>query len=132
MTVPHSTRSWPEAPTAGDVLLVVAALVTAAVLAISGTRTGTAQDVIVEVDGVMRHMVPLDSQQTLTVVGPLGQSVVLVQGGRVRIESAPCQGQICVARGWLHKIGDVAACVPNRTVLRLTGNAPRDLDGVTQ
>ena len=131
MTGPAAIRPWSEAPAVGDILLTVAALLTAAVLAIGGTET-TAQHVIVEVDGVMWNKIPLETQQTLTVVGPLGQSVVIVQGDRARIESAPCVGQICVARGWLQNSGDVAACVPNRTILRLVGMAPGHLDGVTQ
>jgi hypothetical protein len=124
--------AWAEAPATADVVLVAVALLTAAALAFGRPDAGVAQRVLVDVDGVTLHDVLLDQPQRLIVVGPVGQSVILIDGTRARIASAPCSGQICVARGWLHRIGDVAACVPNRIVLRLTGDAPAALDGITQ
>ncbi len=127
-----ASRPWPEAPTIGDILLVVAALAGAAVMAFGGTGAGAADRALVDMAGQVLHDVALDDDQTLVVTGPLGTSVILIRDGRARIASAPCPGQICVARGWLSRSGDVAACVPNRTLLRLTGDAPRILDGITR
>ncbi|MDA0333553.1 MAG: NusG domain II-containing protein [bacterium] len=132
MIAGNVSRPWPEAPTIGDVILIVAALAAAVMLAFGGTNAAAPQRALVDVDGQILHDVALDGEQTLVVTGPLGTSVILIRDGQARIASAPCSGQFCVARGWLRKSGDIAACVPNRTVLRLTGGAPRILDGVTR
>ncbi len=127
-----SDRSWPAAPAPGDVGLILLALLATAVLTFTGADGQGAQRVVIDVEGVTRYDVSLDSQWTVTVDGLLGPSVVRVVGGRVRIESAPCPGQICVARGWLRAVGDLAVCVPNHVVVHLTGDAPPRFDGITQ
>lgn len=122
---------WPKPLTTGDVALVAAALLTAGWLAARQPDADTPTTVVLQIDGVGRVEAGIDSQWTRTVAGPLGDSVVQVQDRSARFVSSPCPGQICVHRGWLHDAGDVAVCVPNRVVLRLSGAAPR-LDGVTR
>jgi hypothetical protein len=67
----------------------------------------------------------LSPDRTLSVQGPLGDSVIKVSQGRVRFVSSPCSGQICVHTGWLQAAGDIAACLPNRISLTLHGEHPR-------
>jgi hypothetical protein len=49
----------------------------------------------------------------VTVPGPLGNTVVEIRSGRVRVKSDPGLHQICVKQGWLDP-GEVAICLPNR------------------
>ena len=133
MTVTDQRLPWRSAPSAGDILLVVAALLAAAVvLSFGGTDIAAAERVAIDAQDVTRYDASIDSQSTVTVSGRLGPTVIRIDGGRARIESAPCRGQICVARGWLHANGDVAVCIPNHVVVRLTGGAPRAFDGITR
>lgn len=127
-----TTRAWPQVPAAGDIAMTLAALLLAAALTIGAGPEGVADRILVDVDGATEHEVAVGTDRTLHIAGPLGVSVVRIASGRARFESAPCRGQICVAQGWLEHPGDVAACVPNRLVLRVLGDAPPLLDGVTR
>ena len=39
---------------------------------------------------------------------------------------------VCVRRGWLRQVGDVAVCVPNRLVVRVEGAGGPSFDGVSR
>ncbi|TCJ15447.1 NusG domain II-containing protein [Parasulfuritortus cantonensis] len=49
----------------------------------------------------------------VAVSGPLGETVVEIRAGRVRVKSDPGPHQVCVKQGWLMP-GQVAICLPNR------------------
>ena len=65
---------------------------------------------------------PVNAEKTITVPGPLGNTVVKIHGNQAWVESSPCENQICVARGRLTKAWDFAACLPNNVLLRIEGN----------
>lgn len=46
----------------------------------------------------------------------------------VRFAESDCPDGICVETGALQKVGESAACVPNRTVVTVVGGEPRDVD----
>lgn len=49
----------------------------------------------------------------------------------IRFTSSDCKDQICVHAGLLSKNGDVAACLPNQTVVSVQTEKTADLDAVT-
>lgn len=63
--------------------------------------------------------VPLDAgvERTIAVRGPLGVTRVEVRGNSARVVSSPCPDQICVRMGWLSRVGEYAACIPNRAIV---------------
>ena len=64
---------------------------------------------------------PLDVDRLVRVEGPIGETVIRVQDGRVHVHESPCRDQICVAAGWLEATGQWTACLPNRVFLRVEG-----------
>lgn len=74
--------------------------------------------------------VSLRRDASLTIHGPLGDSVLEVRGGRVRFVASPCRGKQCVHSGWLSRVGDFAACLPNRVSVTLLGDTAT-YDGVS-
>jgi len=60
---------------------------------------------------------PLDAVETISVSGPLGDTVIEIGGSAARIVSSPCLNQTCVAAGALHSPGQWTACLPNRVML---------------
>jgi len=60
---------------------------------------------------------PLDAVETISVSGPLGDTVIEINGHGARIVSSPCLNQTCVASGAVHAPGQWAACLPNRVML---------------
>lgn len=66
----------------------------------------------------------LDNQQaSVSIPGPLGDTVVEVKDGAARVVSSPCANQTCVAAGAIHRPGQWVACLPNQTLLLIEGNA---------
>jgi len=60
---------------------------------------------------------PVDAVETLTVAGPLGDTIVEINGEGARIASSPCLNQTCVAAGLIRSPGQWAACLPNQVML---------------
>ncbi|GHU78205.1 hypothetical protein FACS189462_2260 [Spirochaetia bacterium] len=64
---------------------------------------------------------PLDAEETLTVPGPLGDTVVEIRDHRARVLSSPCDNQTCVAAGHIDTNGEWAACLPNKVFVVIEG-----------
>lgn len=125
-------RGWPAPPSAGDVVLVAAVLLTAAGLLVARPGGGTPRAARVQVGDEVVHVLPLEEEARVEVAGPVGVSRVAVAAGRVRVLDSPCVQRICVRRGWLGEVGEVAVCVPNRLVVRVEGEGRRSFDGVSR
>lgn len=69
----------------------------------------------------------LNQARVLHIHGPLGDSHISIQQGKVRFKQSPCNNQYCVHQGWLSREGQVAICLPNQISLQLIGeNKPYD------
>lgn len=55
---------------------------------------------------------------------------IAVEKGRIRFEKANCPDKVCVRTGWLTKVGDIAVCLPNRTIIKIEGQY-REIDGIS-
>ena len=64
---------------------------------------------------------PLDAARTVKVPGEHGTLTIGIEGGKVRIVKSPCPNQICVHKGWCEIAGDSIICVPEKTVVKITG-----------
>jgi hypothetical protein len=71
---------------------------------------------------------PLDAVETMSVSGPLGDTLVEIRENSVRITASPCMNQTCVATGAIHSPGQWAACLPNRVMVYITANATGDIN----
>lgn len=69
----------------------------------------------------------LNQTRELHIHGPLGESHISINQGKVRFKQSPCTNQYCVHQGWLAHAGQVAICLPNQISLQLIGeNKPYD------
>ncbi|HEX2925453.1 MAG TPA: NusG domain II-containing protein [Ruminiclostridium sp.] len=61
---------------------------------------------------------------------PQNKNVVfhLASDGRIRFEKSDCPDKICIKTGWLGKVGQTAACLPNKIFLKIvqSDNARND------
>ncbi|MDR0444039.1 MAG: NusG domain II-containing protein [Treponema sp.] len=74
---------------------------------------------------------PLDAEETVTVQGPLGNTVVRIHDSRAWVESSPCENQTCVASGHVRRQGAWAACLPNNVLLLIEGsNDEPEIDSI--
>lgn len=69
-----------------------------------------------------RWIFPIDAEETVTVKGPLGDTVVRIHENEVWVESSPCDNQTCVAMGHVHARGSWVACLPNNVFFMIEGS----------
>ena len=63
----------------------------------------------------------LNQTRELHIKGPIGESIIFINQGKVRFKQSPCHNQYCVHQGWLSRAGQVAICLPNQISLQLIG-----------
>lgn len=114
---------------ADKVALVALTAFIAASFALPGGTAGTT--VLVQVNDKTVARLDLRSDGEVTVNGLRGLLVVQTRGGKVRVAEAGCPNRICVRTGWRSKAGDVIVCVPNRMLVRILGDEPAGVRGVT-
>lgn len=85
-------------------------------------------DVIIEIDGKPAYTLPLYVDRLLSVDGPYGNTLIEIQGGKVRVKEAHCRNQICVKEGWVSK--GVIVCLPNKLVIIVGGNKKDQQHGI--
>ena len=68
---------------------------------------------------VARQPLSTDGTVVSPVDGPLGTTMVEVTGNRAHVVSSPCPDKICVRMGWLQRVGDYSACLPNRVLVEV-------------
>ena len=73
---------------------------------------------------------PLNSDGNHPVHGPLGNALLVIEGGRAHLENAPCPLKICEAMGPIDRSGQVIVCLPNRIVVKVSG--PEEVDAVSR
>jgi len=79
------------------------------------------EKVIVSVDKTRTFVYPLNQDREFIINGKLGTAKVEIGDGRVRILNSPCPLKICEKKGWISNKGDFIICIPNRVVIRITG-----------
>ena len=86
---------------------------------------------VVEVDGrsVCRLDLSVDTHRTIR--GPLGETIIQIRAGRIRIADSCCPHRICVRTGWVEQAGRMIVCVPNRVMVRIEGQGDVDADAVS-
>jgi hypothetical protein len=72
---------------------------------------------------------PLDAQETLSVPGPLGDTLVEIRQGKAHILSSPCTNQNCIAAGFIRARGQWIACLPNGVMVSVEGMNTEGIDG---
>ncbi len=66
------------------------------------------------------------------VPGPVGETVVVVDGGVAFVESSDCKHQLCVNMGRISAPGELIACVPNGVTVVVAGAREGGPDAVTR
>ena len=81
-------------------------------------------EISVVIQGADRKWIfPLDAEETVTVPGPLGNTVVRLHGKEAWVESSPCANQTCVGMGHASSRGAWAACLPNNVFFLIEGTS---------
>jgi len=99
---------------------------------ISREALSQGSEVVIEIDGKPVYTLPLYEDRVLSVGGSYGDTLIEIQGKKVRVKEAHCPNQICVKEGWISK--GVIVCLPNKLVI-IVGGSNKDqhpgIDAVT-
>jgi hypothetical protein len=114
----------------GDLILIAFFLVLGAGSGVLvWNRAATANVCVIKsIEGVQRIVLPADTAVTL--IGPVGKTVVEVKGKRVRVRESDCLNKICVRTGWISISGQMSVCAPNRVIVQIT--QADGVDGITR
>lgn len=88
-------------------------------------RGARGERVIVERQGRILFTAPLAEDRTVSLPGPLGETILSIHDGRACIVSSPCPLKICLGMGEASRAGELLACVPNGLLARIDG-PPRE------
>jgi hypothetical protein len=111
-----------------DVAAIVVSLAVVGAFALGAWGGGPPAQVVVEASGT-RFRYPLAQDRVERVAGPLGDTVVEIRGGRVRVIDSPCPDKLCVAAGEVTRQGQFVACLPNRVSVSPEGRDETGVDG---
>ena len=105
-----------------DILLILLLMFMAlAGMLFFSSLTGDHVIAVIKQDGQVVERIDLDrikEPRTITVTGSYHNNIK-VEPHRIRFEKSDCPEQICVNTGWLSDYGDIAVCLPNKTVIAI-------------
>lgn len=101
-------------------IAVLAVLVFSAIVLLLFFRFGLkdGRTALISVDGRDYMTVQLDKDDEITLENGVK---IIVSDGKIGFAESDCPDLVCVHTGMLSKAGDVAACVPNKTVISVSG-----------
>lgn len=72
-------------------------------------------------DGELYERVQLADgyQNTITVPGKASDSIIEIDGKRMRFIQSKCSDHTCERTGWVERVGETAVCLPNRTLIKI-------------
>jgi len=115
-----------------DVVVLLLSVAAVAALSVSAyARARGTPEVHVRGDAG-QWIYPLQGSETLRIAGPLGDTVIEIAQGAVRVVSSPCPEQSCVRAGRVSAPGQWLACLPNRVFVTLEGRSQGGPDALSQ
>ena len=76
-------------------------------------------------DGTRKVFVfSLESNVEKKIGGPLGDTIIVIQNNKARIQASPCNKKYCIHQGWVNKINETIVCIPNKISLSIIGKTP--------
>ncbi len=110
------------------IILTLAVIVLVSVAAYGGR--GEAESVIIEASGET-YIYMLDTDRTIEVPGPLGNTRLRIVDSKVFVEDSPCRDKLCVLAAPLYKAGEWNACMPNKIFIRISESNDQELDSLS-
>lgn len=82
-------------------------------------------------DGEIIETVNLTEKEEKKIVTGENSSVVIVaRDGKIYFDKSSCQDKICVKSGELQKNGDFASCLPEKVIVKVSGEKEDNLDAI--
>lgn len=113
----------------GDIIVIAAVIAVAILLTFIGKSNSAMPVAEISVDGKTVETVNLYSVKEKIVITPNSEYniKIIAENGKIWFEHSDCEDKLCMAAGKLSKSGDVAVCLPAKTVITVSGS---DVDAV--
>lgn len=74
------------------------------------------------------------TKETINIKTDLGENIVEIENGGVRIIDADCPDKVCVKDGFKDKVGSMIVCLPHKVVIQIKGQQGNEnlVDEVSQ
>ncbi|MCY6960543.1 NusG domain II-containing protein [Clostridium brassicae] len=72
-----------------------------------------------------------NTKEKITIKTDLGENIVQIENGGVRIIESDCPDKICVKDGFRDKAGEILVCLPHKLVVQIKGESKSDIDEVS-
>ena len=98
-------------------------------------KTVKGNNIEIYVDNQLKYVYPLQKEKRDYFVDTnLGGVNVQIENMRVRVTSSNSPLKICVKQGWISNVGDTIIGVPDRLLIKITGNNSEEpeLDGIAR
>lgn len=87
-------------------------------------------------DGELYQQIKLDdsTEETIQLEGKVSEVTIETDGRRMRFVLSECPDHTCERTGWISSVGQTAVCLPNRVMIKITGNSGEEdaVDAVVQ
>lgn len=88
-------------------------------------------EAVIIIDGKEAMHVPLEDEYTFSAEN-LENVVFQVKDGKIAFIHSDCPDKLCVNTGFISKPGQYAACLPNKVLLKITGDSADGVDTVVR
>lgn len=108
-----------------DLIIPAAALVLAAFIYFAGYNTEKTGTALIIIDGETVETIDLATAQNEILF--FGDVTVEIRNSTIAIVDSPCFGKDCVKTGFISKPGEMSVCLPEKTLIKISGtdkNAP--------
>lgn len=112
-----------------DLILILTVAVVAVVwLLLRFGRQEVGREVQVSRDGCVVARYDLGVDQTICLENEQGEyNILVIADGRADITEASCPDKICVEQRAISRAGETITCLPNKTVISITGDSNVDV-----
>ncbi len=111
--------------------IIAAAAVILCVIFIFVKSSSDTRTAVITVDGKTVKTINLDNAENeIFSLDEVPDVTVEIKNGEIAFVNAKCHDKTCEKSGFLHFAGETAACLPNKTVITVTGENNK-YDGVS-
>jgi hypothetical protein len=106
------------------VVIILVTLGSSAVPFINSRKNVDNKYVEIQVKGKLFKRLPLDNNrdERIPIKTDLGENIIEIKNGKVRILDADCPDQICIKDGTIQNPGSILVCLPHKVVVQIKGD----------
>lgn len=117
--------------TKNDIVLIVLAGLVVALFFVFKSFSQTNLVAEVYYDGKVIDTINLSEKEEKKICTGENSSVIIVsRDGKIYFENSPCPDKVCVKSGELEKNGDFASCLPEKVVIKVSGERTSEIDAI--